>query len=477
MPFILLIALHSVQAPRSTAGARAPVVLTNVTVIDATGAPPKPGVTVVIANGRVQTIGRQAEAPAGAQRVDGTGKYLIPGLWDMHVHPDDPEIYPVNPPNDEKKYLLPLFVANGVTGVRDMGGDLDLLKSWRRSIQQGEWSGPRLVIGGPLVDGPKPMWPGSVAVGTPEQGVRAVDSLLQAGADFIKVYSLLPRTAYFAIARRARERGVTFAGHVPETVTVEEASDSGQKSEEHLLNVVRDMGNVDSARAAAGAATSPDRYARYAAMNDALLATWDGAKAARLFAKLARNGTYQTPTLINWRTNAWAGEPDPEWIEWQQYLPAYLRKWWSPAENVHLQDQSPVLTTTSRKLFAKYLDIVRQMDAAGVRMMAGTDMGGNPFCFPGWSLHQELELFVRAGLSPMKALQTATKNPADFLGISDSLGTIERGKIADLVLLDANPLENIRNTMRIRAVIVGGRFLGRAELDLHLAAIKEHVQR
>jgi hypothetical protein len=439
-----------------------PIAITNVGLIDGTDAGLVPGVTVVIRQDRIAAVGPsdRVAVPTDARIVPGDGKYLIPGLWDLHVHPDDPEVDPLHPRDRDKARLLPLFVALGVTSVRDMGGDLRLLTGWRRRIARGELLGPRIFTGGPLVDGPRPMWPRSVSVTDSASAHRAIDSLVRGGADFIKVYSLLSRDAYFALAREARARGIAFAGHVPDQVTVTESSDSGQRSQEHLLNVLRETGDQAGARQAADSAGARG-LARYVQINERLLATYDSARAATLYRRLARNGTWQTPTLINWYTNAF-GEPDSLTRVRLPLMPDYLRRWWDPAINVHLQEQTPEFVALRKRLFAVDLTIVRQMAREGVGFLAGTDQGGNPYCYPGFSLHDELALFVGAGFSPLAALQTATLNPARFLGVSDSLGSIGVGKIADLVLLDANPLADIRHTSRIAAVFVRGRLLDSA---------------
>src|SRR5258705_3001941 len=226
----------------------ASLALMHVTVIDGTGAPPRSDMTVLIVGYRIAEIAKSntISVPRFARTIDATGSFLIPGLWDMHAHPDDPELWPVNPPPQEKEKLLTLLIANGVTGIRDMGGDLRLLQEWRARVGNGTIVGPHIYACGPLLDGPKPMWPGSVAISTAEQGRQAVRDLKKQRADFVKVYSLLPRDAYFAIADEAKKLKLPFAGHVPDSVTPEEASDAGQASEEHLLQIVEACSDRDA---------------------------------------------------------------------------------------------------------------------------------------------------------------------------------------------------------------------------------------
>jgi len=249
-----------------------PLVFTHVTVIDATGAPVQPDMTVVITKGRITALGKTGTItiPPEAQVVDATGKFLIPGLWDMHVHIASD----ANPGG--KETCLPLFIANGVTGVRDMGGDLDALQQWRREIAQGTLVGPRIVAAGPMLDGPMPAWPNSLAVATAPEGRAAVVALKQQGADFVKVQSLLPREAYFAVAEEAKKQGLPLAGHVPDAVSAAEAAEVGQQSMEHLFGVP--LGNEHNATATA------------------------------LFASFVKNNTWHCPTLILTRSRTFLEE-------------------------------------------------------------------------------------------------------------------------------------------------------------------------
>ena len=212
-------------------------------VIDATGSPAQPDMTVLVEDRRIVEIGTSASVsvPKNARVVEASGKYLIPGLWDMHVH----EIFGDWIPEDEKVIPL-LFVANGVTGVRDMGGDLEPLKKWRSRIASGDLLGPRMVIAGPMLDGPVPAFPSSAPVKDAADGRRIVDDLKAHGADFIKIQSLVPRDGYFAAADEAKKQGIVFAGHVPDAVRAVEASNAGQKSIEHLTGVFEGCSSAGS---------------------------------------------------------------------------------------------------------------------------------------------------------------------------------------------------------------------------------------
>ena len=417
--------------------------ITHVTVIDVTGGPARRDTTVLITGDRITEIGDSASfsVPADAKVVDGAGKFLIPGLWDMHVH----------------WYLrntFTLFTANGVTGVRQMFGNSDLLR-WRDQIARGSLQGPRMFVASPIIDGPEPIWPNSIAVSSEEDGRKAVRRVKQWGADFVKVYALLPRDAYFGIADEAKQQGIAFAGHAPYSVSPGEASDAGQKSIEHLTGVIIECSHKHTElREKLVKANSPEARRRVQAT---ALETYDEKKAADLFARFVKNQTWQCPTLTVLRTNAYlANESFRDGR--LRYIPRLLQERW--------RRRVPRIggDNAAKQVFHRELAIVGAMRKAGVLILAGTD-AGNPLCFPGFSLHEELALLVIAGLTPMEALQSATLNPAKFLGVDKTLGTIEQGKIADLVLLNANPLEDIRNTQRINAVISNGRLFDRKALD------------
>jgi tetratricopeptide (TPR) repeat protein len=457
-----LLFLASRQRPSSTPQS---LVLTHVTVIDTTGGPAQPDMTVIIIGDRIQGISNSEtiRPPKNAETVDATGKFLIPGLWDMHVHWYD-------------KDYLPLFIANGVTGVRQMFGAPEHYQ-WRKEIEAGQRVGPHMLIASPIVDGPKPVWPGSIAVSNASEGRRAVIEIKQSGADFVKVYSLLPRDAYFAIADESKREGIPFEGHVPDSISVEEASNAGQKTIEHLTGVLNACSSREAElRGLAQEAEDQPPSARFAGSKyrerqELALGTYSPERAEILFGVLKKNQTWQCPTLTVLRSFAYSDAPsftnDPR----LKYIPRDIASSWDPKADIYLKAKTADDWALSKKVFRKELETVGAMQRAGVQILAGTDTL-NPFCFPGFSLHDELELLVQAGLTPMQALQATTLHPARFLGREKDLGTIASGKIADLVLLDANPLDDIANTRKISAVVFGGKLLSRASLDEMLAKIE-----
>jgi imidazolonepropionase-like amidohydrolase len=441
---------------RAQSAAPSLLIIHEVTVIDATGSPAQPHRTVIVRDGKIEEIGSSDRSRgrklAGVQ-VDGTGKFLVPGLWDMHVHMAFGDWFPRG-----KQVTLPLFIANGITGVRDMGGELEVLQQWRKEISAGTLIGPSIVMSGPMLDGPQPRFPSSIAVKTPEDGRRAVDDLKRRGADFIKLQSLIPRDAVFAIADEAKKQGITFVGHVPDAVRASEASNAGQKSFEHLIGIFE------------GSSPLEDEFIKGAKSEGKFLSTYEPKRAAALFALLAKNQTWQCPTLVWERGGNLIDETDFAHDTRAKYAPTYWKEvTWKRFTDEIMHDFNTDDLATRKAFVAKELEVVNAMHHAGIPFLAGTDTPPGVYIFPGFSLHEELQRFVAAGFTPMEALQTATLNPAKFLGLDKELGTIEKGKLADLVLLDANPLDDISNTQKISAVIVNGRFLSRVDLDKMLA--------
>lgn len=435
------------------------VALTHVTVIDATGAPPLSDMTVVVERGRIADLGKSGDVrlPRHALIIEARGKYLIPGLWDMHVHTIFGDWLPRN-----ERVTLPLFVANGITGVRDMGSDLEAVKQWRDRIAAGQLIGPRMVIAGPMLDGPVPRFPSSAPVAGAADARRVVDDLKARGVDFIKIQSLIPRDGYFAAADEAKKVGITFVGHVPDAVRASEASDAGQRSIEHFTGIFE------------GCSTIEDQLIEGPKSVGLNVSTFDPARARRLIELMARNQTWQVPTLV-WERGQWLIDAidlmnDPL----LQYAPA---AWKDRTWPMFVKDILATMDTDPlpvRQHFVQMeLDMTLAMFRAGVPFMAGTDTAAGVHIFPGFSLHDELSLFVRAGLTPLEALQTATRNPAVFLGRLAEMGTVEKGKLADLVLLDANPLEDIGNTRRIRGVVLAGRYFSRDDLDRMLRGVAQ----
>jgi hypothetical protein len=320
-------------------------------------------------------------------------------------------------------------------------------------------------VAGVRVDGPVNKVKFVAHVTTEQDGVRAVDTLAHTKdgsqrADFIQTYSWVPRVAYFAIAQEAKKDGVTFAGPVPYSVSMVEASNAGQHSVDREDDLMRACSSQDSLLRARSADTANFKRQveefRYQA--GILRGTYDRLKCRGVIETLARNQTSVTPTLVVYQPYAHWFDSASTHPEWAKYVPKIVQGSWVSRPHA----LKPTDSVAIRSYFS--FERTAELSKAGVRLLAGTDTP-QPFVFPGFSLHEELELLTRSGLTAAEALRTATYNPAQFLGATDSLGTVAKGKVADLVLLDANPLVDIRNTRRISAVIANGRLFDRPALD------------
>ena len=441
-PVIAAVIAAGLASSATKLGAQQTVAVTQVTVIDGNSPTPRHGQTVIVRGNRITSVGpaSSVRVPPGARVVDGRGKFLVPGFWDMHVHTAIAG----------GRELLSLYVANGVTGVRDMAGAWDTLTTWRSQIAKGQLVGPRLIASGPYLEGgdvPIPHYTTRNAA----EARAGVDSLAALGVDFIKVHSQLNAEAYFAIARRARERGIVFAGHVPRVVGSAAASDSGQKSIEHLLAIPAPCTKADSV-------TLAPRFAVQSA-----LGRCSSEDLAPLYARFVRNDTYVTPTftaqveVAYWPTRALPGDSVAH------FIPKVVRDY--VAEIFPMPDSIPPnADSVGRAMLAKRMRQVADMRRAGVRILTGTDapLRNSP---PGFGLHEEFTLLAQGGMSAFDILRSATLEPARYLGMLDSAGTVAPGKLADLVLLDANPLVDIGNTRRISAVIANGRLFAPADRE------------
>lgn len=468
---LALVALQGVSqsSPPLTVPARRPVAITNVTIIDVATGRRQDHRTVLVREDRIVRIDASSSRgiPVGYARVDGSGRFLIPGLWDMHVHASWPAFVAT---------FGALNIANGVTGVREMFGTIEDVAAWRSAVAAGTLSAPRVVGAGHLIDGVPPIWPGSVIATTAEDGRRVVDSLAHAGAGFIKVYNRLTPEAYRGILQAAAARSLPVVGHVPDAVSVWDAARWGQRSIEHLSGVslgcsgksapIRAL--LDSA-SRLGVATSGGAALRLRATTEAR-ESFDQRMCDSLARHFVQHETWHVPTLIVSRSIAQlrdtARSSDPR----LRYIAPMLTSSWDWRQDFRFRTMSDSGWAELAAQSRRSLRLTGLLSRAGVSILAGTD-APNPFVFPGFSLHDELGLLVDAGLSPLEALQAATRNPARFLASDDSLGVVAPGHVADLVLLDADPLVDIRNTRVIRAVIAAGRLYTRNDLDalLHFA--------
>jgi Amidohydrolase family len=470
--------------PTACAKSNSPTVaIQGVTVVDVMDGSLHPDRTVLIAGNRIVALGPADEVRItdDADVVEGAGGYLIPGLWDMHVHSVanvalDLSVGSVT----NADWHFPLFLLYGITGVRNMNDGtadpvLKLTNSVKRRLVEGDLPGPRLVANGPAVDGDPPLVSNPLVVRTVAEARTVVRELADHGADFIKVYENLSREAYFAIIDEARHRRIRVDGHVPFRVLPAEAADAGQRTFEHVLAMALGCSTeaeVERERFAK-VLSDPSRPKRIEQPPLALFRherrlyeTRDPAVCAETIDAYRRNGTAEAPSLVGYHHVVNAEEILSDAT--MRLVPSTIRRNWQEGLS---SETGRTVRSILRPIVPLQAENARLLNEAGVTLLAATDVG-IPMLVPGLSLHEELVLLAEAGLTPLEALRTATLNPARVLGLADSLGTIEVGKLADLLLLEADPLRDISNTQRIRAVIANGRLFRRADLDAMLAKIE-----
>jgi imidazolonepropionase-like amidohydrolase len=456
--------------PSIAASEHADVLVRNATVVDVIEGRLLEKQDIAVRDGRVVAIQTAAASSAweAQETVDAAGKFAIPGLWDMHVHFGGGEAL-----IEDNRNLLPLYVAHGVTAVRDAAGDLSAsVLQWRAEIAAGKTLGPMIFTSGPKIEGRGSIWPGDTEVGTLDEIVAALERLREAKADFVKITDdkLSPELFMVALAE-ARKRGFRTSAHIPMAITIEEASAAGLSSIEHMAYAYKAGSTKEreiAQRFRAGELTSQQAWAQ-------LEATFDRATAAAAYARLAAHGTAVTPTLNGSRVIAYLDQDDHRDDEYLKYIGPGLQATYAwRVERAAKEDAAAIRRRHER--YERIASVLPLLQEAGVKILAGTDAGFlNSFNYPGVGLHEELAVFVRTGLTPLQALRAATINGAEFMQRADVSGSIAVGKVADVVLLDANPLQSIDATRRIDAVILRGRLYSRDELDRMLRDAAERV--
>ena len=433
------------------------LVIRDVAIVDMNTGAVSPHNGIAIRGDRIVAVGplSKIRIPAPMKTISGAGKFVIPGLWDMHVH-----LW-------YKDNQFPLYLANGVTGVRDMGSSMKQIHAWRAEMKRGQLLGPRIVACGSPVTGVghkshirMPL----IELRSPQEARHAFDVLDdQMEVDCINVLSDVSKTSYQAVAEVSRHWGVPIVGHVPDSMTAMEAAFARQSTMEHLFGLMLACSSdEDSLRDKRAEALRKGDAAAMARVDTAVLETYDQRKASVLFDRFRIYDVRQTPTLVMRRRMAFLNVQELLDSPHLRYVDQSIRRSWpdiSKNEGALSAEQQLVV----RKEYERLLTLVRDMDRASVPILAGTDTG-DPFTVPGFELHDELELLVKAGLTPLHALRSATVEPARLIRQESTLGVVKPQYLADLVLLDANPILDIRNTRRVSAVVVNGQYLSKSDL-------------
>lgn len=425
---------------------------------------------VAVRGGDIVAVGRDQAASGyrAAQTIDATGKFVMPGLWDMHVHfGGGPELI------QENRDLLPLYLAHGITSIRDCAGDLaEQVLAWREEIKRGELLGPTLYTSGPKLEGYKPIWKGVLEVGTEAEVNTALDRLQGLKVDFVKITdnTLKPELFLYAV-REATRRGLKTSAHIPAAVRVEQASAAGLTSIEHMSYALR-PGSPQEAQLAADVAAGRITPAEATAKT---LATFDPAVAKAAYRGFAANGTFITPTLNGSKATTYLDQDDHRHDAYLAYIGPGLKKTYEWRVERAAKDDAAAIARRHRN-YEKAADLLPLLRDSGMTIIAGTDAGFlNSFNYPGVGLHDEMAIFVDHGLTSLQTLQAATLAGPKYFGTSARYGAVAAGKAADILILDRNPVQDIAATRSVRGVILKGRYFDRAALDAMMATAKAKV--
>jgi imidazolonepropionase-like amidohydrolase len=409
--------------------------------------------TVCITGGLIASI--SSSPPPSGQVYDCRDKFLIPGLWDMHIHDGGDD-------SSNRYEYVPLFLANGVTGIRDMWGSADMLRL-KADIAEGKFLGPRMVVGSPIIEGDKPFFGGSLHATSEALGRFLVDSLSNAGYDFIKVYSLIRDTVYLSIADECRKKGIPLEGHLPIEIGLEQALDAGQRSFEHNFCINRYLTGREASSIVWAHqyldTVRSTRDAQFMVHTEPLgVSLADFHISPTVLQKMISARAAVVPTLTLAQGRGIGGAYMASHTRGLEYFTAGTVAYWTR--------QTPAFPKDFIQTFG---EAAKFLADKGVLILAGTDVN-NPFCMPGFGLQQELVNLHEAGLTNLQVLQAATLNPARFLYKESSLGTVSVGKVADLLVLDDNPLADISNTQKIFAVIANGHYISKEDIQKMLSA-------
>ncbi len=449
IPFFLstMCALGQKEQP-----AAATLVLNNVTIVDVEKGILENNSTIAVSGEKIRRITRQSlqNTPEDAKVIDGNGLFAMPALIDAHLHYVD------------EKTFGPMMIANGVLFVRDMGDPTDNAIALRAKLKSGEILGPEMITTGSVLDGfPPAIPPLCISCKTPEEGREAVRRQVSAGVDQIKVYSGLPKDVFLAIADEAHKLGIAVVGHVPESITIEDAANAGLKSSEHPFGIGKIIAKLlgDSVRLSTrGMGTDVPYFLKFKDVNKE--------EFRKALQRIGATGMHACPTLVVFKHGAHLKEIFSGRYPMMEYASPMLIGMWRAMWSG--QPENELVS----KVLSPMEDVVKEMHESGIQLMVGTDLI-TPGVVPGYSVHEEMVLWQEAGISPLEILRSATIVPAKFMHVDNRLGTIGEGKTASFVLLRANPLEDVRNAGKIEGVVFRGRYFSRTDLDRLLEDVKK----
>lgn len=444
-------------------------VISNPVIIDVETGKLLKGKDVLVSGNRIKAIQpHHASYPAGTRVYDAKGKYLIPALWDMHMHFGGGDSL-----RDENRELLPLYLAHGITAIRDAAADISpAVLAWRDAIRSGDMKGPEIFTSGPKIEGINSIWIGDLEVGTEQELMNAFDSLAKLKVDFIKVTdNTLKPELYLKALSEARKRGWSVSAHIPYALTMNQVVDAGLSSVEHMAYILKAGAKNDaeiSQLYREGKITGKE-------VMPMAIRNFDESYAMAVYKKMAAQGTAVTPTLNISRITAYFDQ-EGHWTDpYLQYIGQGLQNtyWWRV---IRARGDNAEAIALRHQVFEKAASLLPLLKKAGVRIIAGTDAGYlNSFDYPGIGLHDELGLLVKYGLTPLEALQAAITSGPWYFKLQDRYGKIAPGYYADLLLLDKNPLEDISNTRLIQAVVNKGKYYDRKALDAMLQQVKQNI--
>lgn len=438
------------------------LIISNVKIVDVETGSISNGKLVLIEGDTIRQIvdEKDIENYTAQETLDAGGKYLMPGLWDMHVHFRGGDSLIA-----ENKELLSLFLAYGITSVRDAGGDITpAVLEWRDQIANGQTDGPRIFTPGPKLDGTRPAWPGSVTVTSPEETEKVLDSLESLKVDFVKMYDgNLTKEAFYDIIKAAEKRGLKTTGHMPLSANFMEAIDYGLDGSEHMYYPLTACSPIADSLAGLN---------RGYGIVEQLIDSYDPGLAAQVFEKMSANNVYVTPTLYIGTTLAEILEKDHSRDSLLNSVgPGIQETYRGRIEGAkRAQASGSAMRQKMEDISAR---MIKPMFNAGVKILAGSDCGAfNSYVYPGESLLGELNALVAAGLTPREALETSVINGPQFFDLQEYFGSVGEGKVAHLILLNNNPLENLKYLENPEAVIKSGKVYTRAKLIAMMEEIR-----